>query len=135
MGIGFLEIVVIAVVALVLLGPQRLPELMRQLGRFYVQLRRTSSDFRGVVDQVVRQAEAEVRLEEIKRLTALAEESEKRAVAAEQLNAQQESAAKNAPLARSPSALDAWNQPTSAEQPIKDPIVAESMPVVEKNPT
>jgi sec-independent protein translocase protein TatB len=63
--------VVIAVVALVILGPQRLPEVLKQVGRFYVQIRRTSSDFKGAFDQVVRQAEDEIRLQEIKRLTAL----------------------------------------------------------------
>lgn len=71
MGIGLLELVVIAVAALVLLGPQRLPEILRQVGKFYVQLRRTSSEFRGVFDHVVRQAEDELRLQEIKRLTEL----------------------------------------------------------------
>lgn len=82
MGIGLLEIVVIAVVALVLLGPQRLPSVLQQLGRFYVMLRRTSNDFRGIVDDVVRKAENEVRLDEIKRLTRLAEDGERRALAA-----------------------------------------------------
>ena len=72
MGIGLLELVVIAVAALVLLGPERLPDVIKQLGRAYVQLRRTSNEFRGVFDNVVRQAEEELRLAEIKRLTDLA---------------------------------------------------------------
>ncbi|MCX6116974.1 MAG: Sec-independent protein translocase protein TatB [Proteobacteria bacterium] len=83
MGIGFLELVVIAVVALVLLGPQRLPGVLSQLGKFYVQLRRTSAEFRGAVDQVVRQAESEVRLDEIRRLTAIAEENDRKTAAEE----------------------------------------------------
>lgn len=72
MGIGLLELVVIAVAALVLLGPERLPEVLKQIGRFYVQLRRTSNEFRGVFDNVVRQAEEELRIAEIRRLTDLA---------------------------------------------------------------
>lgn len=72
MGIGLLELVIIAIAALVLLGPERLPEVLRQLGRVYVQLRRTSNEFRGVFDNMVRQAEEELRIAEIKRLTELA---------------------------------------------------------------
>lgn len=74
MGLGFVELVVIAVVALVLLGPQKLPEVLKQLGRAYVQLRRTSMDFKSAFDHVVNQAEEEVRIDEIKRLTQLAKE-------------------------------------------------------------
>jgi sec-independent protein translocase protein TatB len=71
MGIGFLELVVIGVAALVLLGPERLPEVMRTLARFYVQLRRTSNDFKGAFDHVVREAESEVRSEELAKLRQL----------------------------------------------------------------
>jgi sec-independent protein translocase protein TatB len=63
MGIGFLELVIIGVAALVLLGPKRLPEVMRQVARFYVQVRRTSNDFKSAFDHVVREAEDEVRRE------------------------------------------------------------------------
>ena len=63
MGIGFLELVIIGVAALVLLGPKRLPEVMRQVARFYVQIRRTSNDFKSAFDHVVREAEDEVRRE------------------------------------------------------------------------
>ncbi len=77
MGIGLLELVVIAVAALLLLGPDKLPDVIKQLGRFYVQLRRTSTEVRGAFDSVVRQAEEESRLEEIKRLMALAQSDAK----------------------------------------------------------
>ena len=77
MGIGLLELVIIAVAALVLLGPERLPEVLRQLGKLYVQLRRTSNEFRGVFDHMVRQAEEELRMNEIKKLTDLANQGSK----------------------------------------------------------
>jgi Tat protein translocase TatB subunit len=76
-GIGLLELVVIAVAALLLLGPDKLPDVIKQLGRFYVQLRRTSTEVRGAFDSVVRQAEEESRLEEIKRLMSLAQSESK----------------------------------------------------------
>jgi sec-independent protein translocase protein TatB len=62
-GIGFMELLVIAVVALVFVGPKKLPDLMRQAGRFFVQMRRTTSDVRSTFDQVVRDAEDEIRRE------------------------------------------------------------------------
>ena len=43
-GIGMPELVVILVVALVVLGPQRLPELARTLGKAMAELRRQTND-------------------------------------------------------------------------------------------
>lgn len=43
-GIGMPELLVILVVALVVLGPQRLPELARQIGKAMAELRRQSGD-------------------------------------------------------------------------------------------
>ena len=43
-GIGMPELIVILVVALIVLGPQRLPELARSLGKAMAELRRQSSE-------------------------------------------------------------------------------------------
>ena len=61
MGIGFLELVIICVAALVLLGPQRLPELLRQVAKIYVHIRRSSNDFKSAFDYVVNEAEENMR--------------------------------------------------------------------------
>jgi sec-independent protein translocase protein TatB len=61
MGIGFLELVIICVAALVLLGPQRLPDVLRQVARIYVQIRRSSNDLKSAFDYVVNEAEDEMR--------------------------------------------------------------------------
>ncbi len=45
-GLGFTEILVILVVALLVFGPDRLPELARSLGRGLAEFRRASSDLR-----------------------------------------------------------------------------------------
>jgi len=45
-GIGFPEIVVILVVALLIFGPAKLPELARSLGRGLAEFRRASADLR-----------------------------------------------------------------------------------------
>ena len=41
-GLGFSEIAIIGVLALILLGPEQLPDLARKLGRFINDLKRTT---------------------------------------------------------------------------------------------
>ena len=48
-GLGFTEILVILVVALLVFGPVRLPELARSLGKGLAEFRRASSDLRRSV--------------------------------------------------------------------------------------
>ena len=52
-GIGFSEILLILVVALVVIGPKRLPELARILGRGLAEIRRASDEFRGVLNESI----------------------------------------------------------------------------------
>jgi sec-independent protein translocase protein TatB len=59
-----MEIVVIAVVSLIFIGPSRLPETAKQMGKLFVKFRRATSEARSVVDDVIREAEREVVLEE-----------------------------------------------------------------------
>lgn len=50
-GIGATELVVIMVVALLIFGPKRLPELARSLGRGMAEFRRASSDLRQTLQE------------------------------------------------------------------------------------
>lgn len=50
-GIGLPELIVIFVVALLILGPNRLPEVARMLGRAYGHLRRASEEFQNTIRQ------------------------------------------------------------------------------------
>ena len=67
-GIGFPELIVICIVALIFIGPKKLPELMRQGGKLFVQLRRTANDVRSTFDQVVHEAEEDMRRSEAEAL-------------------------------------------------------------------
>ncbi len=49
-GIGFSEIVVIVVIALLVLGPERLPSLARVIGRGIRDLKRAAQDYRDDFD-------------------------------------------------------------------------------------
>lgn len=63
-GVGFSEIIVIAVIGLIFVGPKRLPEVAKQAGRLFVQFKRMTSDVRSTFDDFIRQAEEEIRKEE-----------------------------------------------------------------------
>lgn len=53
LGIGWGEMLVIAVVALVVVGPKELPMLLRNLGRMMGTVRRMSNDFRREIDKAI----------------------------------------------------------------------------------
>ena len=49
-GLGFVEILLILAVILLVVGPDKLPEFSRQLGRTMWQLRRTADEFKREVN-------------------------------------------------------------------------------------
>ncbi|HDS15661.1 MAG TPA: twin-arginine translocase subunit TatB [Proteobacteria bacterium] len=55
-GIGLTEIIIILIVALLVVGPKKLPELARTLGRGMAEFRRATDDFK---DSVYRDDNAE----------------------------------------------------------------------------
>ena len=55
--IGWTEILIIAVVAIIVVGPKDLPRMLRSLGRYAGQLRRTAGEFRSQFDDVIRESE------------------------------------------------------------------------------
>jgi sec-independent protein translocase protein TatB len=56
-GIDSPELLVIAIVALVVIGPKELPTLLRSWGKWMAKMRGMASEFRGHVDEMVRQSE------------------------------------------------------------------------------
>ena len=74
-GIGLPELVMILAVALIVLGPQRLPEVARMLGRAYAQLRRASEEFQQTIRQDLAALE---RQEDANRNKAVAQEIRER---------------------------------------------------------
>jgi sec-independent protein translocase protein TatB len=62
-GIDSPELLVIAVVALVVIGPKELPNLLRSWGKWMTKMRGMASEFRGHVDEMVRQSD----LDEVKK--------------------------------------------------------------------
>ena len=65
-GIGFLEICIIILVALILVGPKKLPELMMNAGKMFVQLRRMSNEVKSTFDHIIDEAEQDLDKNETK---------------------------------------------------------------------
>lgn len=60
---GALELVFLAMVALIVVGPKDLPVLLRKLGQFTAKMRGLASEFRSSFDEMARQSE----LDELRR--------------------------------------------------------------------
>src|SRR5436309_5683510 len=74
MDLGFSEIFFIVVLALIVVGPRRLPELARQFGRIMAEIKRASNDFQAQVQEEVRQLEIEETAKKFEKSIGLDEE-------------------------------------------------------------
>ena len=49
-GIGMQELIVVLVIALLILGPKKLPEIARALGRGFAEFKRATEDFQDSIN-------------------------------------------------------------------------------------
>jgi sec-independent protein translocase protein TatB len=72
-SLGFENSLILMVLALVVFGPRRLPEIGRQIGRLMYEIRKASNDFKFQMEEELRKSEdAERQKKESERLAALA---------------------------------------------------------------
>jgi sec-independent protein translocase protein TatB len=87
LGLGWQEIMLIGVLAVVVVGPERLPEMLRFVGRQYAKIRRTSDELRRAFMLEADRADAEKRAAELRKrraqAAARAEEVRRRAMEAQ----------------------------------------------------
>ena len=65
-GIGLPEMIIIAVVALIFIGPDKLPGVLRSIGKGLVELKRATSDVRSTVQEEMQKIEEEIELKEVR---------------------------------------------------------------------
>ncbi len=65
---GFSEFLLIAIVALIVVGPRDLPVMLRRLGQFVAKGRRMANEFRAAFDDIARQTELDELRKEIQDL-------------------------------------------------------------------
>lgn len=69
-NVGPMEMLVIFVVALLVFGPKKLPELGKSLGKGLAEFRRASSELRGSLEREMENIEHEVKAQEAKNYAA-----------------------------------------------------------------
>ena len=67
-GLGFPEILLILVIALVVFGPKKLPELGKSVGRAMAEFKKASDDFQETVRTEMKDVEKTAGVDEIKKL-------------------------------------------------------------------
>ena len=65
-GIGLPEMIVIAAVALIFIGPDKLPGVLRSIGKGLVELKRATSNVRSTVQDEMQKIEEEIELKEVR---------------------------------------------------------------------
>jgi sec-independent protein translocase protein TatB len=63
---SFTQIIVILVIALIVLGPEKLPQVARTVGKALAEFRRITGDFRSTIEGEMREIERETALKEIR---------------------------------------------------------------------
>ena len=67
-GLGLPELLVIFVIALLVFGPKKLPELGKSIGRAMAEFKKASDEFKDTIQQEMKDVEKSADLEEIKKL-------------------------------------------------------------------
>jgi sec-independent protein translocase protein TatA len=61
-GIGMPELIIILVIALIVIGPQKLPDIARSLGKGLAEFKKASDDFRNNISEEARAEDDKERL-------------------------------------------------------------------------
>ncbi len=67
-GLGIPEILVIFVIALIVFGPKKLPELGRSIGRAMAEFKKASQEFQESMQSEMREVEKTAQIEEVKKI-------------------------------------------------------------------
>ena len=79
-NIGFPEMIVIFVIALLVFGPKRLPELGRSLGRGISEFRKASTDLKGSIEREIQTLESEASASEFRKASSELKDSIERGI-------------------------------------------------------
>jgi sec-independent protein translocase protein TatA len=67
-GLGFPELLLIFVIALIVFGPKKLPEIGRSVGRALAEFKKASEDFQESMKAEMKEVEKTAQLDEIKKI-------------------------------------------------------------------
>lgn len=78
-GFGMPQIIIILAIALIIFGPQKLPELARTLGKALADFKKAANDFKSSIEEETRIQEREALLKEQERAKDVPPETEEQA--------------------------------------------------------
>jgi sec-independent protein translocase protein TatA len=67
-GLGLPELIVIFVIALLIFGPKKLPDLGRSVGRAMAEFKKASEDFQETMREEMKEVEKTAQLDELKKI-------------------------------------------------------------------
>lgn len=67
-GLGLPELIVIFVIALIVFGPKKLPDLGRSIGRAMAEFKKASQEFQETVQAEMKEVEKTAQIDEIKKI-------------------------------------------------------------------
>ena len=67
--IGWTELLVVGIVALIVIGPRELPKTLRTIGQMMTKVRRMASEFQGQFNEAIREAELDELRKEAEKLS------------------------------------------------------------------
>jgi sec-independent protein translocase protein TatA len=109
-GIGMPELIVILVIALIVIGPQKLPDIARSLGKGLAEFKRASDDFQRNLSEEVRNLDEK---EQAEKEAKVAEATPERDLAAE-VKAYEDQASEEAPEGKTSEAAPQGEQEKKA---------------------
>ena len=126
--IGFSEIVVIAVVALIVLGPERLPKAARTMGHLFGRLQRYVNDVKSDINREMELEELKKLQQEVKTAARDIEHSVSTAVSsvesgARDVEAQLNAGASEAPAPPAPPLAEPPAEPAPNAEPARQPTL------------
>ncbi|UOM34539.1 Sec-independent protein translocase protein TatB [Acuticoccus sp. I52.16.1] len=65
--VAWTEILVVAVIAIIVVGPKELPAMLRAFGKTFGQVRRTAREFQSTFNDALREAERQANLDEVRK--------------------------------------------------------------------
>ncbi len=65
--IAWTELLVVAVIAIIVVGPKELPSMLRAFGKTFGQVRRTAREFQSTFNDALREAERQAGLDDVKK--------------------------------------------------------------------
>ncbi|WP_027180509.1 Sec-independent protein translocase protein TatB [Maridesulfovibrio bastinii] len=118
-GIGSTELIIILVVALIVIGPQKLPDLMRTLGKGLSEFRNMSNDVKRTLDQEIATADEDRRKQEVAAMEEKRRKEEQELAAKKSETLEEETASETSTEA---STEEAEKKSVKVEEPVAEKV-------------